>query len=146
MASAGSPISPTKPKSQVYDGACHCGNIQFSVKISPPVEDGPVTSCNCSICNINGYLMVYPLETNITWHKGLDSMTHYAFGPKRVVHSFCPVCGTSIGGKSNDPNFFADNRAVNVRILKGVDVDSLKLRKVNGRGPSASEPPSNTAG
>ena len=61
--------------------------------------------------------MVYPLETNITWHKGLDSMTHYAFGPKRVVHSFCPVCGTSIGGKSNDPNFFADNRAVNVSIL-----------------------------
>lgn len=60
-------------------------------------------------------------------------MTNYTFGKERIVHSFCPKCGTAIGGKSGDPKFFADNRALNVRTLKGVDVDNLKLRKVNGR-------------
>ncbi|ETI20902.1 hypothetical protein G647_07245 [Cladophialophora carrionii CBS 160.54] len=84
------------------------------MKLSPPVEDGLVTSCNCSICAINGYLMVYPLESNITWHSGFDSMTTYTFGKEKIAHSFCSTCGTSIGGKSTDASFFADNRAVNV--------------------------------
>jgi len=77
--------------------------------------------------------MVYPLETNITWHSGRDNMTSYTFGPERIAHTFCTVCGTSIGGKSTDPKFFADHRAVNVRTLKDVDVEALKLRKVDGR-------------
>jgi len=134
MSGVSSPISPTvKPKSKSYEGQCHCGRVKFNMKLSPPVEDGPVTSCNCSICHSNGYLMVYPLESNITWISGKDSLTDYTFGPERICHSFCPTCGTSIGGKSTDPNFFADNRAVNIRTLKGVDIDSLKLRKVDGR-------------
>lgn len=89
-----------------------------------------------SICHINGYLMVYPLESNIEWISGKETMTPYKFGLERVVHSFCPTCGTAIGGKSADPNFFSDNRAVNVRTLKGVDIDKLKLRKVDGRSRS----------
>ncbi|KAJ9638667.1 hypothetical protein H2204_004143 [Knufia peltigerae] len=88
-----------------------------------------------SICHANGYLMVYPLETNINWISGKDNMTSYSFGPERIAHSFCPTCGTSVSGKSTDPNFFADNRAVNVRTLRNLDVpiDQLKIRKVNGR-------------
>ncbi|RMZ76869.1 hypothetical protein DV738_g4678, partial [Chaetothyriales sp. CBS 135597] len=77
--------------------------------------------------------MIYPLESNITWFSGKDEMTNYTFGPKRIAHSFCPTCGTSIGGKSLDPNFFANNRAINVRTLHGVDLNHLKLRKVNGK-------------
>ncbi|EHY54062.1 hypothetical protein ABEF92_008111 [Exophiala dermatitidis] len=84
------------------------------MKLSPPVEDGPVTNCNCSICHINGALMVYPLESNITWESGFDEMKTYTFGQKRIAHTFCPTCGTSISGKSTDPNFFAHNRAINV--------------------------------
>lgn len=63
---------------------------------------------------MNGYLMVYPLETNITWHSGFDAMTTYKFGKEKIAHSFCPTCGTSIGGKSTDPTFYSENRAVNV--------------------------------
>lgn len=45
-----SPTSPTgnKPKSQVYEGGCHCGAVKFTAKISPPVDEGSVTSCNCT--------------------------------------------------------------------------------------------------
>lgn len=74
-----------------------------------------------SICQRNGYLMVYPLESNITWESGLDALTTYTFNQNKIAHSFCSTCGTSIGGKSTDPNFFADNRAVNV---------SLKLLRI----------------
>lgn len=95
--------------------------------------------------------MVYPLDSNVTWESGKDDLTTYNFGmstycfsfsamahdcsagKERIDHTFCSVCGTSIGAMSNDPNFFADNRAINVRTLKGVDVEKLKLRKVDGR-------------
>ena len=48
-AKAETPTSPSigKAKSQTYEGQCHCGKVKFSVKLSPPVEDGLVTSCNC---------------------------------------------------------------------------------------------------
>lgn len=112
------PLSPTTgrplPKSQNYQGGCHCGKVSYTVKLSPPVTEMPVTKCNCSICTINGQLMVYPLESQITWHSGRDDMTGYTFGPARIMHSFCPVCGTSIGGKSNEAGFFANHRALNV--------------------------------
>jgi hypothetical protein len=69
-----------------------------------------------SICAVNGYLMVYPLESNITWHSGFDSMTTYTFGREKIAHTFCSTCGTSIGGKSTDPKFFSENRALNVSL------------------------------
>lgn len=34
---------------------------------------------------------------------------------------------------SNDPAYFQDNRAINVRTLKGVEIEGLKLRKADGR-------------
>lgn len=130
------PISPTTgrrvPKSQTYEGGCHCGKVSYTVKLSPPLTEMPVTRCNCSICTINGQLMVYPLESQITWHSGRDGLTGYSFGPARVIHSFCPVCGTSIGGKSNEGTF-ADYRALNVRAMRGVDIDKLNYRAVDGR-------------
>lgn len=59
-------------------------------------------------------MMVYPLESQITWYSGLEDMVGYTFGPARITHSFCPVCGTSIGGKSNEQNAFGKYRALNV--------------------------------
>lgn len=85
----------------------------FSVRLSPPLDSGPVTICNCSICSINGYMMVYPLESQITWNSGLDDLSGYTFGPARITHTFCSICGTSIGGKSNE-QAFSRYRALNV--------------------------------
>jgi hypothetical protein len=77
--------------------------------------------------------MVYPLERHVTWHSGKDDLTTYTFGKERIDHSFCSVCGTSVCAMSNDPNYFADNRAINVRTLQGVDLEKLRLRKADGR-------------
>jgi hypothetical protein len=63
-------------------------------------------------------------------HTNSDTQT---FGKERIDHSFCSVCGTSVCAMSNDPGYFQDNRAINVRTLKGVEIDGLKLRKANGR-------------
>lgn len=46
---------PTK----TYDASCHCGNVKFSLTLSPPLEEGyKVLNCNCSICRRSGYLLI----------------------------------------------------------------------------------------
>ena len=76
-----SPLGTSKPKSATYAGRCHCGAVQFSMKLSPPVEQGSVTSCNCSICRANGYLMVYPLDNNVVWERGGDGTCFFLSFP-----------------------------------------------------------------
>lgn len=100
----------------------------FTVKLSPPLSSMPVSSCDCSICHTHGYMMVYPLESQITWHSGKDEMVNYTFGPARIAHQFCGRCGTSIGGKSNEKGFFENNRAINV---SGVIGDRNKIDRRN---------------
>lgn len=64
--------------------------------------------------------------------KGTETeLTHYQFNKKVVTHMFCPVCGSAVFSK-------ADARmknviVVNARGLLDIDVDKLKLKKVDGR-------------
>ena len=55
------------PKNEVtYPASCHCGKSRFTVTI-PSLDTIMVTSCNCSICQINGYLNIHPLRKNVSF-------------------------------------------------------------------------------
>lgn len=41
-----------------YNGGCHCGDIRFTFKLSPPLDEAAVIDCNCSICRRLGYLLI----------------------------------------------------------------------------------------
>ncbi|OQD83446.1 hypothetical protein PENANT_c016G03225 [Penicillium antarcticum] len=56
-----------------YEGSCHCGQVSYTAKLPSPVEEQVVNTCNCSICSINGYIMVYVQKTNITFHHSADA-------------------------------------------------------------------------
>lgn len=60
-----SPMSPSvgKAKYETYEGQCHCGKVAFSVKLSPPVEEGLVTSCNCK------YLIPFAWTGSVRWKR-----------------------------------------------------------------------------
>lgn len=34
---------------RAYDGSCHCGQVKFSMKISPPISEQTVIQCNCTV-------------------------------------------------------------------------------------------------
>lgn len=77
---------------------CHCGAIRLSFKISPPLESYPVVSCNCSICQRNGHMFVYPERANVTLESGSEDATigSYSFATGVVAHKFCKNCGSSV--------------------------------------------------
>lgn len=93
--------SPQLPKfdptnSQTYEATCHCGTVEYSVTLSPPLAKQKVVSCNCSICARHGYLLVYPLREHFSLKSGEDALKSYSFGPKRNLHKFCARCGSSV--------------------------------------------------
>jgi hypothetical protein len=78
-----------------YNANCHCGTVTYAIHI-PSLSDHQVNSCNCSICSLNSYLLVYPERQDVVFYSGYNHLSDYAFGRKMVSHKFCPTCGSSI--------------------------------------------------
>jgi hypothetical protein len=81
---------------QTYNALCHCGTVQYTVTLSPPLTEQKVVECNCSICSRNGYLLVYPLREHVVVKSGEEALKSYSFGIKRNYHKFCGRCGSSV--------------------------------------------------
>lgn len=88
------PPAPTS-ESSFHKANCHCGAVRFTVKLSPPLNEYPTSSCNCSICTKNGYLLVYPPITDVTFERGQDGLKSYRFATRQAEHQFCGECGSS---------------------------------------------------
>jgi len=61
---------------------------------------------------------------------GEEALTGYEFGNKMARHLFCGTCGVNVGvvGKTDALPF----KPTNVRTMKGVDLEGLKVRTVDG--------------
>ncbi|KAF2180638.1 hypothetical protein K469DRAFT_276708 [Zopfia rhizophila CBS 207.26] len=124
--------------SRKYQASCHCQLVRYTVTLSPPLDDldSWVVECNCSICARNGYLNVYVQTDCIEFQTiGLESdlIEKYRFGKQRVQHYFCSRCGSSLMAESIEPGFYEGVKALNVRMIQGVDLNTLQRREVDGR-------------
>ncbi|KAJ0118880.1 hypothetical protein J7T55_013136 [Diaporthe amygdali] len=139
------PFPPPTGEFSEHKANCHCGAVRFTFSISPPLDAYPVVECNCSICQRNGYLLVYPIKENLKLANGSEeSMGSYTFGNKTVKHNFCKECGSSVffEVQSPPPEAIAEAEAkgeklpvimgVNLRMVTGLEVNKLIIRKVNG--------------
>ncbi|KAF2689486.1 hypothetical protein K458DRAFT_384125 [Lentithecium fluviatile CBS 122367] len=114
---------------QTYNALCHCGTVQYTVTLSPPLAQQKVVECNCSICSRNGYLLVYPLREQMVVKSGEEELRSYSFGIKRNLHKFCGRCGSAV---FFDPRMLAfgespDLLGINVRMFKDVKLDKLQI-------------------
>jgi len=133
--------------------AVHCGKSRFTIKI-PSLDTSTVTSCNCSICQINGYLNVYPLRKNVSFQSPYEELGSYAFASQTRVHKFCRTCGTSLlidferaeeeGLREHLLSTYRRaipttllvrtlTRSMQVRTLKDVNVSKLKVENFDGK-------------
>jgi len=115
-------MSSTVEALTAYNAKCHCRAVTFTVRVLS-LPDHEVTSCNCSICSRNGYLMIEPDRKGVEFHTGYDHMVSYFFGDRKGAHRFCPTCGSSIL-----VDFDGDSKLyVNVRLVR--PCSALKLLK-----------------
>jgi len=110
-----------------HTGSCHCGAVRFRF----PHEDLtrqpgwhiPVKNCNCSICERNGLLLIYPERSEIEWLNGWDTMKSYTFGTHTKVQRFCGTCGSSVA-----MDFSGKFKPAGGLDVVGINVSCLLLR------------------
>ncbi|MFC7536813.1 GFA family protein [Sphingomonas sp. GCM10030256] len=72
-------------------GGCHCGSVRFQAE----VPDGSVQAlaCNCSICQMTGFVHIIVPHDRFTLLNGGGQLTSYRFGTGTAEHLFCSRCG-----------------------------------------------------
>jgi hypothetical protein len=111
-----------------YTGSCHCGSVRYEVRTA---LDGAI-SCNCSMCSRTGAVMVFVPAEQFQLLSGEDALSDYQFNKRNIHHVFCSTCGVRSFSRGTGPGG-KPMCAVNVRCLEGVDVDSLKIERFDGR-------------
>ena len=108
-----------------YEGACHCGALQFRLNTRPP---SALLRCNCSICELEDFLhWIMPLS-HFEWISGEAST--YRFGSGIARHTFCPTCGVK-------PFYFPrsnpDGVSINARCVPGLNWRALPVDEFDGQ-------------
>ena len=108
-----------------YEGACHCGSVQFQVESD---LDDPVR-CNCSFCVRRGALLQKVPADRFVLASGSENLTRY--GSRSFSdHFFCRQCGIHTFTRSSRNG--ENSVVVNVGCLRGVEVDSFTPRLFDG--------------
>lgn len=113
-----------------YRGSCHCGTIAFEVEGELDVA----VACNCSICTRKGSLMWFVPREHLHVMTPEASMVTYTFNRHVVNHRFCPTCGIHPFGEGVDRDGRA-MAAINIRCLDGLKLESVPVRRFDGRSP-----------
>lgn len=108
-----------------YLGSCHCGRVRF--KVDTQIDH--VRACDCSICRRRGALIHRVEEQDLQLLTPLEELSTYKFHTRQATDYFCPTCGIlPVRRPRTAPHLWA----INVRCLEDVDLDSLRVERVNG--------------
>jgi hypothetical protein len=113
---------------KTYTGSCHCGKVRYEVDMALET----VMECNCSNCSRLGYLLTFVPEAQFKLLQGGDELSDYTFNRHSIHHVFCKTCGVHSFARGSDGKGNA-MAAINARCLDGVDLGSLKIKKVDGK-------------
>jgi len=72
-------------------GACHCGELQFSVTLTEGFASA--RRCTCSICRMRGAVAVTSTPDAFRITKGEEKLATYRFNTMSAEHHFCSNCG-----------------------------------------------------
>lgn len=112
---------------QTYTGGCQCGAVRYEVSL----ELGEVIACNCSRCGRLGSLLAFAPAENFKLVSGEGATTEFQFNKHVIHHLFCATCGIQSFARGTQKG--VEMVAVNARCLDGVEPETLKVKRVNGR-------------
>ena len=80
-----------EPGNDVLDGTCHCGTIQFRVRLKGGLASA--RRCNCSYCAMRGAVALSASVDDLDVIAGQEQLGTYQFNTGIARHHFCSVCG-----------------------------------------------------
>ena len=115
-------------ESDMLEGACHCGTVQFRVKLSDGLRSA--RRCTCSYCSMRGAVAVSAAAGDLEIVAGQDSLATYRFNTGVATHHFCIRCGiyTHHGRRS-----IPDQLGINVACLGVSPFDFAAVPVLDGQ-------------
>jgi hypothetical protein len=113
----------------VFDGACHCGAVQFRIK----ADMADLYRCDCSLCSMRGALMTSVHEDSFELRSDETQVSEFNWNTGVARHFFCAVCGIY---PFHRKRAMPDHYGVNVNCLKGFDAAGHAVRAAEGRSMS----------
>ena len=93
-------------------GSCHCGKVEFLIKVSEEDIFKDIYRCDCSLCIKKGIIMKPLPKEKFTLIQGDEFLNSYKWNKKIAEHFFCKTCGVYTHHKRRrDPTQFAVNIA-----------------------------------
>lgn len=93
-----------------HDAACHCGAVQFRVRLADGLDSA--RRCTCSYCRMRGAVAVSVRAEDLTILAGEANLTLYKFNTGVAEHWFCRTCGIyTHHRRRSDPRLFGVNLA-----------------------------------
>lgn len=114
---------------QTHSGGCQCGKVRYEVQM----DIGEVLACNCSRCGRLGSLLAFAPASQFRLLSGEADLTTFEFNKHMIEHQFCSTCGIQSFAIGTHPKSGDKMAAINVRCLDGIDVETLKVKKVDGK-------------
>lgn len=74
-----------------HNAACHCGSVQFSIRLTD--EFNTIRRCSCTYCRMRGAIAVSAQLSDIEFFAGENNLTLYQFNTETAKHYFCKTCG-----------------------------------------------------
>lgn len=111
----------------VHTGGCHCRRVRFEVDAPAELV---VQDCNCSLCNMSGFLHLIVPATRFRLLAGAEFLTEYTFNTGVAKHRFCRICGVK---SFYVPRSNPDGMDVNARCLDEGTVSALRVEPFDGR-------------
>jgi hypothetical protein len=114
----------------VINGACHCGNVSFTLDWLPAPNEIPARACGCSFCTKHGGVWTSdPSATLSVTMKDSSKVSRYAFGTRTATFHVCSHCGTVPFVTSEiDGQLYA---VVNVNALENLDPSTIRRAAAN---------------
>ena len=120
----------------LINGACHCGNISFTLDWLPSPSEISARACGCSFCTKHGGVWTSRPSGSLKIKvREQASVSRYAFGTRTAEFHVCSRCGvvpvvtSEIAGR-----LYA---VVNVNTFDGVDSSLLRRSSANFDGEGA---------
>ena len=110
-----------------HTGSCHCQKVR--IEFESDLKE--VMSCNCSICQRRGHLLVFGAESDFKLLTDESAITDYQWGKKSIHFQFCSTCGCAPFGRGASPN--GPMVAVNARCLENVDLTKIPVVNYDGK-------------
>ena len=108
-------------------GGCHCGAVRFEAALPEVIE---AQSCNCSICQMTGYVHIIVPKSRFRLLEGQAALTSYRFNTGAADHLFCLVCGVKSFYR---PRSNPDGWSVNARCLDDAEGLDIRIEPFDGK-------------